>query len=56
MLDEDVVRLYEMHWSQYKIRCQQLEGSCSYVNRYTVTRAHNAGYKNFEEVGPVCCL
>jgi hypothetical protein len=56
MLDDDVLRLYEKYWNQYKKICAQLSGSCSYIDRYWVCRQHNSGTKNVKEIGPVSCF
>jgi cullin 1 len=53
MLDEDVLRLYEKNWSQYKSMCAQLNGSCSYVNRHWVRREFDSGRRDVCEIDPV---
>jgi hypothetical protein len=56
MADEDVLRLYAKHWSQYKSMCAVLDGSCSYVNRHWVTHEYDSGRRNVMEIDPVCYL
>ncbi len=53
MSDEDVLRLYEKHWSQYKRMSTILNGSCNYVNRHWVQCGHNYGRTDVFEIDSV---
>jgi len=53
MLDEDVLRLYEKHWSQYKSICAKLNSSGHSVNRHWVQREFDSGRRDVCEIAPV---
>ncbi len=53
MLNDDVLRLYEKHWNQYKSMCAQLNGSCAYLNRHWVQREYDSGRRDVYEIGLV---
>jgi hypothetical protein len=53
MSDDDVLRLYEMHWNQYKNQCRYLNSCCQYLNRHWVRREYDSGRKDVKEIGPV---
>ncbi len=53
MFDEDVLRLYEKHWNQYKSMSAKLDSSCKYVNRHWVQRQSDSSRRDVCEIGPV---
>jgi hypothetical protein len=53
MLDEDILRLYEKHWSQYKAMCTQLDDCCTFINLHWVRHEHNCGRRCVSDIATV---
>ena len=50
MTDADVLRLYEMHWKNYKFMCRCLDGVCHYLNQHGIQRMFDTGRRDIDKI------